>query len=195
MEMKAVFRKEVWIDDNAFPIDREEFDIADMVREMTIDELEGLVTELQKTSCDLDYIAARAGLTYDGPYTVIIDDLELADFMIANGLDCPSANRNPNGYADDEIVGWAGADNDPSTGAIVRWALETNSREERDETVDEIGFHNLNSRETYALGLDRNALDIAKTRFSIDRTILPYQEAFDISAELKELNLSVRRPS
>jgi hypothetical protein len=180
---------------DVFPIDRIEFDAAGVVRSLGVDDLEGLVVAMNTPGARIDWIAERAGVVPDKAlYTVLLDGYDLATFMLKNGLDCPSADRNPERYEDGEIVGWAGEDHDPATGAIIRWNLEASEVEVDDETVDEFGFHRLRGREVTELGLDHNAHKVATVRARLGEPAVSYREALEIAAELRESGMSITRP-
>lgn len=88
-ELKANYRAEHWINDNAVPTgDNWEFDISDVVREMAGVEREKLAAKLAARSCDLDHIVDLAGFQPDhnGPFTVEIDVNDFNDFTVAENL-------------------------------------------------------------------------------------------------------------
>jgi hypothetical protein len=195
VELPAILRTEARMNGDVFPIDRIEFDAAGVVRSLGVDDLEGLVVAMNTPGARIDWIAERAGVVPDKAlYTVLLDGYDLATFMLKNGLDCPSADRNPERYEDGEIVGWAGEDHDPATGAIIRWNLEASEVEVDDETVDEFGFHRLRGREVTELGLDHNAHKVATVRARLGEPAVSYREALEIAAELRESGMSITRP-
>lgn len=85
MNLTASMTCEAWIDDDAVPTGREiDFDIADMVRDMSPEERAALVSEVSKPhGRDLDFVAERAGVIdmHDGPFTVRIDEDDLIAFI------------------------------------------------------------------------------------------------------------------
>jgi hypothetical protein len=195
VELPAILRTEARMNGDVFPIDRIEFDAAGVVRSLGVDDLEALVVAMNTPGARIDWIAERAGVVPDKAlYTVLLDGYDLATFMLKNGLDCPSADRNPERYEDGEIVGWAGEDHDPATGAIIRWNLEACAPEVDDETVDEFGFHRLRGREVTELGLDHNAHKVAIVRARLGEPAVSYREALEIAAELRESGMSITRP-
>ncbi len=196
IELPATVRTEARVDGDVFPIDRFQFDIAGIVRGLTVDELEALVVTMRTPGGRIDWLAERAAVVPAGTlYTVLLDEYDLATFMLRNGLDCPSADRNPEHYDDGEIVGWAGDDHDPATGAVLRWNLEACASEVADETIDEHGFHRLLGREVTELGLDHGAHKVAKARESLGEPPVSYAEALEISGELNDNGLSLSRPA
>jgi hypothetical protein len=195
VELPAIVRTEARMNGDVFPIDRIEFDAAGVVRSLGVDDLEALVVAMNTPGARIDWIAERAGVVPDKAlFTVLLDGYDLATFMLKNGLDCPSADRNPERYEDGEIVGWAGEDHDPATGAIIRWNLEASDVEVDDVTVDEFGFHRIRGREVTELGLDHNAHKVATVRARLGEPAVSYREALEIAAELREGGLSLTRP-
>jgi hypothetical protein len=195
VELPAILRTEARMNGDVFPIDRIAFDAAGVVRSLGVDDLEALVVAMNTPGARIDWIAERAGVVPDKAlYTVLLDGYDLATFMLKNGLDCPSADRNPERYEDGEIVGWAGEDHDPAIGAIIRWNLEACAAEVDDETVDEFGFHRLRGREVTELGLDHDAHKVATVRARLGEPAVSYREALEIAAELREGGLSLTRP-
>lgn len=88
-ELKANYRAEAWIDDNAVATgDNWEFDISDAVRRMSGVEREQLKAKLARRSSDLDEMVDLAGFTPDhhGPFTVEIELADLEEFMEAEAL-------------------------------------------------------------------------------------------------------------
>jgi hypothetical protein len=195
VELPAILRTEARMNGDVFPIDRIEFDAAGVVRSLGVDDLEALVVAMNTPGARIDWIAERAGVVPDKAlYTVLLDGYDLATFMLKNGLDCPSADRNPERYEDGEIVGWAGEDHDPATGAIIRWNLEACAADVDDETVDEFGFHRLRGREVTELDLDHDAHKVATVRARLGEPAVSYSEALEIAAELREGGMSLTRP-
>jgi hypothetical protein len=195
VELPAILRTEARMNGDVFLIDRIAFDAAGVVRSLGVDDLEALVVAMNTPGARIDWIAERAGVVPDKAlYTVLLDGYDLATFMLKNGLDCPSADRNPERYEDGEIVGWAGEDHDPAIGAIIRWNLEACAAEVDDETVDEFGFHRLRGREVTELGLDHDAHKVATVRARLGEPAVSYREALEIAAELREGGLSLTRP-
>jgi hypothetical protein len=195
VELPAILRTEARMNGDVFPIDRIEFDATGVVRSLGVDDLEALVVAMNTPGARIDWIAERAGVVPDKAlYTVLLDGYDLATFMLKNGLDCPSADRNPERYEDGEIVGWAGEDHDPATGAIIRWNLEACAADVDDETVDEFGFHRLRGREVTELDLDHDAHKVATVRARLGEPAVSYSEALEIAAELREGGMSLTRP-
>lgn len=88
-EMKANYRAEEWINDNAVATgDNWEFDISDAVRKMSGVDRETLLNKLGRHSSDLDNMVELAGFQpdHDGPFTVEIDKDELDAFLAAECL-------------------------------------------------------------------------------------------------------------
>lgn len=196
VELPAILRTEARMNGDVFPIERFEFDAAGVVRSLSEDELESLVVEMNTPGGRIDWIAERAGVVPEKAlYTVLLDGYDLATFMIRNGLTCPSADRNPERYDDGEIVGWAGDDRDPSTGAVLRWNIETCAAEVADETIDEYGFHRLMGREVTQLDLDYEAHKVAVVRSGLGEPAVTYAEAQEIAAELRDAGMSLSRPT
>lgn len=194
-ELPAILRTEARVDGEVFPIDRIEFDAAGVVRTLGVDELEALVVAMDTPGARIDWIAERAGVVPENAlYTVLLDGYDLATFMLKNGLDCPSADRNPERYEDGELVGWAGNDHDPATGAVLRWNLETCAAEVDDQTINEFGFHRLRGREVVQLGLDYDAHKVATVRVGLGESAVSYSEALEIAGELREGGMSLARP-
>jgi hypothetical protein len=194
-ELPAILRTEARIDGEVFPIDRIEFDAAGVVRSLGVDELETLVVAMNTPGGRIDWIAERAGVVPERAlYTVLLDGYDLGTFMLKNGLDCPSADKNPERYEDGEVVGWASEDHDPATGAIIRWNLEACTAEVDDQTVDEFGFHRLRGREVVQLGLDYDAHKVATVRAGLGESAVSYSEALEIAVELREGGMSLTRP-
>lgn len=194
-ELPAILRTEARVDGEVFPIDRIEFDAAGVVRSLSVEELEALVVAMDTPGARIDWIAERAGVVPEKAiYTVLLDGYDLATFMLKNGLDCPSADRNPERYEDGEIVGWASEDHDPATGTILRWNLENFTAEPDEQTVDEFGLHRLRGREVTELGLDHGAHKVATVRAGLGEPSVSYSEALEISGELREGGMSLTRP-
>ncbi|MNU31172.1 hypothetical protein D3C71_196890 [compost metagenome] len=194
-ELPAILRTEARIDGEVFPIDRIEFDAAGVVRSLSVDELEALVVAMDTPGARIDWLAERAGVVPEKAiYTVLLDGYDLASFMLKNGLDCPSADKNPERYEDGEVVGWASEDHDPATGAILRWNQEASAAEVDDQTIDEFGFHRLRGREVVQLGLDYDAHKVATVRVGLGEPAVSYSEALEIAGELREGGMSLTRP-
>lgn len=88
-DLKANYRAEVWINDNAVPTgDNWEFNISDAVRKMSGADREMLLYKLVRHSSDLDNMVELADFKpdHDGPFTVEIDKDELDAFMAAECL-------------------------------------------------------------------------------------------------------------
>jgi len=88
-ELKANYRAEAWIDDNAVATgDNWEFDISEAVRKMSGVDRDTLLSKLARHSSDLDDLVDLAGFEPDhnGPFTVEVDKHELDEFMAAEGL-------------------------------------------------------------------------------------------------------------
>lgn len=195
IELPATLRTEARMNGEVFPMDRFEFEAAGVVRSLSVDELEGLVVTMATPGGRIDWIAERAGVVREGSlYTVMLDEYELARFMLKNGLTCPSANLNPEQYDDGEIVDWASDDHDPETGLVLRWNLDAAEAQVDDRTIDEVGLHTLMGREVAQLGLNHAAYRVATVRAGLGEPSVSYAEACEIASEIDGHGMSLTRP-